>query len=313
MGKIALFYKYVKIEYPKQILKWQQKLCEKLNLTGRILLAHEGINGTIAGSDEQIDGYIKALQKHELFKDIDFKINPGEKNFFPKMRIAIREEIVTLGVGADKAKIENTGVHLTPEETHNFINKNKELVILDTRNTYESKIGAFRGAILPNIENFRDFPGYIDANQELFKDKEVLMYCTGGVRCERATAYLKEKNIAKEVYHILGGIQRYTESFPDGHFRGKNYVFDGRVSVRINNDIVGLCDVCSVKNDDITNCINVRCNKQFIACPQCLISLENTCSTSCHTLIKNKEVAIRIKPKKVNNNAQQHPTTSCSF
>lgn len=310
MGKIALYYKYVDIEYPKQIMKWQRKLCKRLGLTGRILIGHQGINGTVGGDEKALHGYIQAMNKHPLFGGIDFKINDGGSEFFPRLRTAIRNEIVTLGVGKDQATIENTGVHLTPDQTHEMIADNKELVILDTRNTYETKVGTITNAIIPPIENFRDLPKYIDENEDLFKNKEVLMFCTGGIRCELATAYLNQKDIAKKVYQIEGGIVRYTEKYPNGYFRGKNYVFDGRVTVRINDDVIGNCEVCGIANDDITNCVNVLCNKQYLACPDCLNKLENTCSAKCHELVKTNAVQVRTKPKKVTSTHEQKTHTN---
>jgi UPF0176 protein len=313
MGKVALYYKYVFIENPKQIMKWQRRLCQRLELTGRILIANQGINGTVAGSESAIDGYINAMNKHELFGGIDFKIDEGGNELFPKLRTVVRDEIVTFGTAGKEARIENTGTHLSPEQTHDLISTNKNLVILDARNTYESKVGAFTNAIIPPIENFRDLPQFIDANEELFKGKDVLMYCTGGVRCELATAYLNQKNIASNVYQINGGIVRYTEKFPEGHFRGKNYVFDGRVAVRINNDVIGHCEVCGASNDDLTNCINVKCNKQYIACPTCLTSLGNTCSSVCHELVTTQAVSVRTQPKKVTLTHEQTHPQQCQF
>lgn len=313
MGKVVLYYKYVHIENPKQIMKWQRRLCQRLELTGRILIGQQGINGTVAGSDNAVEGYIQAMNKHDLFGGIDFKLDEGGSELFPRLRTAIRDEIVTLGVSPDKARIEHTGVHLTPEETHEMISSNKDLVILDTRNTYETKIGTFKGALIPPIENFRDLPEYIDNNEELFAGKEVLMFCTGGIRCELATAYLNQKNIAKKVYQIEGGIVRYTEKFPDGYFRGKNYVFDGRVAVKINDDVIGSCEICGVSNDDLTNCINVMCNKQYIGCPACLEKLGNTCSPACHELVTNEAVSVRTQPKKVTLAHEQHHPKQCQF
>lgn len=294
MRKILLYYKYVSIEYPKQVLKWQRKLCDDLGLTGRIIIAHEGINGTVDGNPEHIEIYKKAMQKDPRFADVDFKESDCTERSFPRMRIVVKDEIVHLGLDTKKITPENGGVHLTPEQTHTLLAENpNDLVVLDTRNNYEWRIGAFKNAIKPNIDNFREFPQYVDEHLDQFKDKKVLMYCTGGVRCERATAYLKEKGIAQEVYQILGGIHRYVEQYPDGFFRGKNYVFDDRVAVRVNDDILATCSLCPTPCDDYTNCLNAECNEHFIACAPCLTAYSNTCSKTCQELLLQQKVKPR--------------------
>ncbi len=301
MGKILLYYKYVDIEDPHAIKRWQQELCADLGLTGRILIGKEGINGTVGGTNKATDAYIKAMQEHPLFSDVDFKTSKGGAEHFPKLRVAIRKEIVTLGIAPEALTPEQGGKHLEPKEVHELLEKHPEdLVILDTRNTYESRIGTFKNAITPEIDNFRDFPEYIENNIDQFKDKQVLMFCTGGVRCERATAVLQEKGIAKEIYQIKGGIHRYAEQFPDGYFRGKNYVFDGRIAVKINDDILGSCYLCDKECDKYTNCVNVQCNLQYIACKECLKKLESTCSFECQKLVQERKVAVRATSARTN-------------
>ena len=176
--------------------------------------------------------------------------------------------------------------------------KPDDLVILDARNAFEAEIGKFTDALIPNIQHFREFPDYIENNLDQFKNKQVLMYCTGGIRCERATTLLKSKNIAKEVYQIEGGIHRYAEEFPDGFFRGKNYVFDGRIAMKINDDILSNCISCKQPFDEYTICVNAKCNNHFIACKTCLLKLSNTCSNECLELIKNQKVIVRTTPAK---------------
>ncbi len=300
MGKIILFYRYVAITYPEQVRKWQHRLCTELKLTGRIIIAHEGINGTLGGEIDALERYKKEMHDHSLFTNIDFKESEGTKDYFPRLRIVVKNEITHLGLDTKAIRADMGGEHLTPTQTHDLLkNPPKDLIILDTRNEYESRIGAFINAIKPNIQYFRELPHYIDENLAIFKDKEVLMYCTGGVRCERATAYLKSKNVATKVYQIEGGIHRYAEQFPDGFFRGKNYVFDGRIAVNVNNDILTTCEHCAQPFDEFTNCLNASCNKQFIACPSCVESINNTCSKTCFTLVAEKKVPIRTKPKKI--------------
>ena len=261
---IILYYKYIAIANPRAIERWQKRLCTNLNLKGRIIIATEGINGTLGGAAQNIDAYIGAMQEHELFQDIDFKISSATADHFPRLRIVVKKEIVNLGIDPASLKAENGGQHLSPADTHVLIEqKPDDLVILDCRNEFESRIGSFQDAIKPPVRHFRDFPAYVDATLPQFKDKQVLLFCTGGVRCERGSAYLKSKGVAREVYQLQGGIHRYIEQFPDGFFRGKNYVFDGRVTVAANQDIISACSLCSTPSDEYHNCLNAACNKQI--------------------------------------------------
>jgi predicted sulfurtransferase len=305
MGKILLFYKYIDITYPGQIRKWQERLCKQLNLKGRVIIAQEGINATLGGSLEAVQAYKKEVDAHPLFNGIDFKESDGASDYFPRLRVVVRTEITHLGLDPQVITAKNGGTHLTPEQVHELIqNAPKDLVILDARNTYESRIGKFDNALEAEINNFREFPTYIDNHEELFKDKQVLMYCTGGIRCERASSYLKSKNVAKNVFQLQGGIHRYVEQFPDGYFKGKNYVFDGRIAVKVTDDILSNCSLCTALHDEYTNCLNAECNKQFIACELCLKTFGNACSKNCLELIQTNKVVVRKIPTKVTVAAQ---------
>ena len=292
---ILLFYKYIDIANPEAIRSWQRELCTELGFTGRIILAQEGINATLGGTDENCKKYVEIMNAHPLFGDIDWKTADGDATAFPKLKISVKEEIVRLGVDPKKVTVKDTGIHLSPEEVHKLLDTNKDLIVLDTRNDYEFQVGRFTNAIIPPINTFREFPEYIDQNLEKFKDKEVLMYCTGGVRCERATAYLNVQGVAKKVYQINGGIQRYIEKYPDGHFRGSNYVFDNRVTVRINNDILGSCSLCAQPWDQYINCINVLCNKHVLVCPPCKDVYNTTCGSVCKEKVASGQTPIRSK------------------
>jgi predicted sulfurtransferase len=300
MNKIIIFYKYITIENPQQICSWQRTVCEQLNLKGRILIATEGINATVGGAPHQVDQYVALVKEHPLFSDVDFKesyTHSGEP--FPKLKVKVRPEIVRLGIDPELYKASEGGTHLSPRETHKLLSsKPDNLVILDARNEFEARVGKFTDAIVPDIENFRDLPEYIVKNEHLFKDKQVLMYCTAGVRCERASAYLKAHTKAQEVYQLEGGVHKYVEEFPDGHFRGKNYVFDGRVTVRITDDILSNCINCTIACDDYINCVNVQCNKHCILCLACRDIMKDCCSNRCLELVANAHVQSRTIPAK---------------
>ncbi len=300
MGKILLYYKYVNVQDPQAIAEWQKNLCQSLGLTGRVILATEGINGTVGGSDEATAAYVTAMNDHPLFGDIDFKEAIGDERYFPRMKVMIKREIVGLGIDPEKLTVADSGEYLTPQEAHDLMsNPPDDLIILDTRNEYETKIGTFVNAVAPNTRYFREFPAYVDNNLDLLKDKQVLMTCTGGVRCERATAYVKTKGVAKKVMHLKGGIHRYIEQFPEGHFRGANYVFDARISQAANNDLLGTCTQCSKPSDYYENCTNAFCNKQFLTCKNCKELFAGACTQDCATLIAQEKVVIRTKPARI--------------
>jgi len=294
-GIILLFYKYISIQYPKQITNWLSEICTKLGLKGRILVATEGINGTVGGPKEAVEEFKTLFLAHPLFTDVDLKESAGTADHFPRLSIKVKNEVVALGVAPEALTVKDTGTHLKPAEAHALIENNKELVILDTRNDYESRIGKFRNAIIPPLKSFRDFPQYVDSNLDKFKDKEVLMYCTGGIRCERATAYLNVKNVAKKVYQIEGGICRYVEQFPNGFFRGKNYVFDDRIALKVNDDILTHCDICQSPSDTYANCMNAECNAQYVGCRSCFERYEYACSPACAEQITAGAVRTRKK------------------
>jgi predicted sulfurtransferase len=294
--RILLFYKYVRLNNVQEICDWMMATCKGLDLKGRVILATEGINATLAGSVEATSLYIKIMNAHPLFKNIDFKdsLEDAAYDYFPRLRVVVKKEIVRMDIDPEAVTTRDTGKHLTPEQVHQLLeNKPEDLVVLDGRNFYEARVGHFKDAIKPEIQYFREFPEYVDKNLDLFKDKQVFMYCTGGIRCERASAYLKLKGVAKEVYQLEGGIHRYVEKFPDGFFRGKNYVFDDRIEVSVNNDVVGSCDLCAIPYDVYTNCLNASCNKHFICCPDCKKTFAETCSENCQRLVADGKVPMR--------------------
>lgn len=296
MGTILLFYKYIEIKNPQAVANEQMALCAELGIKGRILIAQEGINGTIGGSLEATNRFKEYLGTHELFFDMNIKESKGIAEHFPRLQVTVKKQIVNFGPHETTA---TPGTYLTPQEAHDLMQTNPaDLVIFDARNSYESSIGAFENAIKPSIAYFREITHYIDEHSDQFKNKKVLMYCTGGIRCEKATAYLKDKQVASEVFHIKGGIHRYIEQFPNGLFKGKNYVFDGRVAQQVTDDILAQCERCKKAYDDYSNCINAECNKQIIVCPECIGIYHNTCSEQCMDLVRAGKVNIRTIPYK---------------
>jgi len=289
MEKIILYYKYLSIYKPKALVDAQRSLCQKLGLRGRIIIATEGINGTLGGSEEAIELYKKTMNADPQFVDIDYKESNGSKNDFPRLTVKHKNEIVRLDIASENAPIKDRGEYLTPQEFHaKLTQKNPNLVLLDARNAYESRIGTFVGAVTPSIKTFRELPTYLDTHKEQFKNKEVIMFCTGGVRCERATAYVKKQHIATKVYHLKGGIHRYLEAYPDGFFRGKNFVFDGRMAMATNNDCLTQCDTCTTPYDTYSHCQYQPCHNLIIQCPSCQNSLNHCCSKQCQQALNSQ-------------------------
>jgi len=208
-----------------------------INIKGTIILASEGINGGFAGTREQMDFFYAYIRSDSRLADLRFKETFDEKNPFEKAKVKLRKEIVTMGVKeVDPTKL--SGTYLNPEEWHEFI-KDPEVIIIDTRNDYEFELGTFKNAINPNTENFREFPEYVEKHLNDKKDKKIAMFCTGGIRCEKSTAYLKEQGF-ENVYQLHDGILHYIESMPkdESLWEGSCFVFDDRVAVDHNLDRV---------------------------------------------------------------------------
>ncbi|MHB8443325.1 MAG: oxygen-dependent tRNA uridine(34) hydroxylase TrhO [Patescibacteria group bacterium] len=287
MKRVILYYKYIKIENPKAFLKSQKKLCLRLNLKGRIIISWEGLNGTLSGSKSSVEAYKKALLEDIRFSDIVFKESDVSGDIFPKLSIKIRDEIVTLKEKIDiVSKESKKGKYISPGDFHNIVvNKDHDTVILDARNNYESLIGRFRGAVTPDIDNFRDLPKYLK-NLRKYKNKKVVMYCTGGVRCEKASALLLQNGF-KDVYQLKDGILNYAKYHPED-FEGKCYVFDKRIAVLLDKDnvkIISRCKHCGTTSDIYINCANKKCNMQFISCKSCIEEFNRTCSMDCKSFI----------------------------
>ncbi len=270
---VLLYYKYVNLPDPEAEMLAQRQLCERLGLKGRILLAKEGINGTIAGSAEAADAYVAAMNDHLYFNDISYKRAESEHLPFPRLRIKVRPEIVTLGVDIDPR---GTAPRLTPTEFHELV-KDPSVVLFDARNNYESAIGRFRGAITPDIKLFKDLPAALNDYADL-KDKTVVTYCTGGIRCEKASALLRQRGF-KNVYQLEGGIIKYAQAYPDGAFAGECFVFDDRMSMAFTDqpELLGACRLCDAPTNTYRNCANPQCNDLILVCGNCAESSKTLC------------------------------------
>ena len=285
MYKVLLYYKYVKIENSEQYAIAHQELCNKLGLKGRIIVAREGINGTCSGTDENIKQYIEYLHKDSRFKDMEFKTDGIEKHVFKKMHVRCKPELVTFRLKDDVNPNEVSGKHLKPKEFFDKMNEN-DVIILDGRTDYEYDLGHFINAVRPPLKSFREFPAWIRKNFKEYKDKPVLTYCTGGVRCEKLSGFLLKEGF-NEVYQLEGGIVNYSQDpeIKGKMFDGKCYVFDERISIPVNfaeeYKITGKCLHCGKPTDRYVNCANLDCHTQHFECEKCEIEWHRSCSEEC--------------------------------
>lgn len=277
---VILFYKYIAIADPMAFAESQRTLCASLGLKGRVLVATEGINGTLAGPCAAVDEYVAALRGDERFADIEIKESAGDESTFPKLSIKVRPEIVTLGAGPLAADLDN---HLSPAEWKRTIEEDATAVLVDVRNRYESAAGKFTNAVECDIEHFRELPAHLEQLAHL-KDRKVLMYCTGGIRCEKASALFRREGF-RHVYQLHGGIVSYQKEFGNEHWLGECFVFDQRMTVRVDEALVpiGRCAHTNRPTNRFANCLHDPCHVLFLLaeeterenadmrlCPQCL-------------------------------------------
>jgi UPF0176 protein len=281
--QVLLFYKFVDVPNPELILKEQQYLCNRLGLLGRIIIANEGINGTLSGPKQKTECYIHFMEKHPLFAHMEFKIDLAPKHSFPRLSIRVRSEIVHFGCDMPLDPIHQGGKYIEPEEMRDLLrNENEDVIILDTRSRYEHEIGKFKGAITLDINTFRELPQSLESLAHL-KSKKIVTYCTGGIRCEKVTAYMRKIGF-ENVYQLHGGIIRYAQEVGGENFEGLCYVFDERIAIPVNTvnpKIISRCIHCNMPAEKMINCANAACNEQIIVCPACAEKMEGCCSEKC--------------------------------
>jgi UPF0176 protein len=265
---VCALYKFVRLENFQKIKEPLLKHMLANEVKGTLLIANEGINGTIAGTAESIDSVLNFLQQDNRLEAISCKYSYHQENPFQRTKVKLKNEIVTMGVeGIDPNQV--VGTYVKPSEWNALIS-DPEVLLVDTRNDYEIEIGTFKNAINPNTESFREFPEYVKNNLDKTKHKKVAMYCTGGIRCEKSTAYLKEQGF-EEVYHLEGGILKYLEEVPESDtlWQGECFVFDGRVAVNHSLE-QGVYDQCFACRYPITE--QDKQSEHYIkgvSCPKC--------------------------------------------
>ena len=283
------FYAYAKIENPKQFRDELFIAWNALDALGRIYVAHEGINAQMSVPADQFDAFRDTLEVYDFLRGIRLNVAVEQDDHsFLKLTIKVRPKIVADGLNDESFDVTNKGVHLKAREFNQLL-EDPNTIVVDFRNHYESEVGHFQGAITPDVETFRESLPIINEQLQDFKeDKNLLMYCTGGIRCEKASAYFKHQGF-KNVYQLEGGIIEYTHQIKEENieskFIGKNFVFDHRLGERITDDIVSQCHQCGKPCDNHTNCANDACHLLFIQCDECKAAMDNCCSTECLDII----------------------------
>lgn len=286
LNKIILYYSFAPVEDPKAVMLWQKTLCQSLNLKGRILISKHGINGTLGGDMEDLKKYCRATKEYPGFGKTDFKWSEGTGNDFPRLSVKVRNELVAFTtpeeVKVAKSGVVNGGKHLKPHQVNALVEeKGDEVVFFDGRNAFEAKIGKFKNAVVPDVQTSHDFIREIESGKyDHLKDKPIVTYCTGGIRCEILSAVMINRGF-KEVYQIEGGIVRYGERFRDkGLWEGSLYVFDGRMNVNFSDEAktIGECESCGGATSSFRNCSDLGCRDLILLCDHCN---ENPANLAC--------------------------------
>ena len=283
------FYAYAKISDPKKFRDELFIAWNALDALGRIYVAHEGINAQMSIPAENLEAFRDTLEVYDFMKGIRLNVAvEHDDHSFLKLTIKVRNKIVADGLNDETFDVTNKGIHLKAKEFNTLL-EDPNTIVVDFRNHYESEVGHFEGAITPDVETFRESLPIINEQLQDFKeDKNLLMYCTGGIRCEKASAYFKHQGF-KNVFQLEGGIIEYTRQIKEENieskFIGKNFVFDHRLGERITDDIVSQCHQCGKPCDNHTNCANDGCHLLFIQCDECKAAMENCCSEECQNII----------------------------
>jgi len=275
--RVLLYYGFTPISDPVAIRLWQIKLCQSLNLKGRIFIAPTGINGTVGGDIEDLRNYVQQTRSYPGFKKIGFKWSQGTGDEFPKLRVQLKDELVAFG-NPEEIKVSESGVigggqHLRPEQVHELVeSRGGDVVFFDGRNKYEAQIGKFKNAIVPDVESSHEFVREIESGKyDHLKEKPVVTYCTGGIRCEILSVVMKNRGF-REVYQMDGGIVKYGEKYgDDGLWEGSLYTFDSRMAIDFSTKtkVIGECEICQGPSKIFRNCRTETCHDLILLCDPC--------------------------------------------
>jgi UPF0176 protein len=278
--KILLYYAFTPLPDPEAVRLWQRDLCESLGLRGRILLSPDGMNGTLGGDLRALKRYLRKTKDYPAFRKLDVKWSEGtgldddgRSLDFPRLSVKVRDEIVSFGapgeLRVDESGVVGGGVKLDPDGLHSLVAERDDVVFFDGRNRFEAEIGRFRDAVVPEVSTTREFVAELDSGKyDHLKDKPIVTYCTGGIRCEVLSGLMRSRGFG-EVYQLDGGIARYGETFgDDGLWDGSLYVFDGRGSLDFSDHtaVLGQCAVCGAGTKRMRNCADPSCREQLVVC-----------------------------------------------
>lgn len=280
---VLAYYYFNKILDPHLFIKEHKEYLSSKDAKGRIYINEEGINGQMSIHESQAEEYIQWLNSFEPLKDMEVKIHLFDEHAFAKMTIKYRDQLAALDSKIDMKK---TGEHVPPKKWREMLeNKDPDTILVDVRNQYEWEVGHFEGALLPKLETFRDFKSYIQELKKQYDSKKtkVMMYCTGGIRCEMYSCLMKDEGF-DQIYQLDGGVIQYGLKEGSSHWRGKLFVFDDRMVVPISSDkaeAIAKCHKCGCECDTYYNCANMDCNGLFISCDDCAAELKGCCSEKC--------------------------------
>ncbi len=278
--EVILYYNFTDVEEPEAFCKAHKNFLKKLGVKGRVYIGREGINGTLGGTPEQMNAYKNHLRSQKGFEGTEFKSDLTDTLPFAKLICKVRDEIVAIHVdGLDPSE---GGAHLEPSEWRKIMESEEDYVMIDVRNDYESKIGHFEGALTPEVDTFYEFPEWLEKAQ-IPKDKKVLMYCTGGIRCEKFSVLMKKEGW-EDVNQLHGGILNYAKEEDGKHFKGKCFVFDDRLVVPVNKENlepIARCEITGKPADSYINCANMECNKLFVCSEDGAELMEGCCTEEC--------------------------------
>lgn len=285
--EVILFYKYTPVDAPNEFATWLRALCVRLQLTGRVIVAGEGINATLEGTTDNTQKLVDALKSDARFGDTHIKRSSGDGKSFPKLSVKVRDEIVGTHFPKHIDPTHKTGTRLTPAQLRALYDSGQDFTLIDMRNSYEIASGTFKGAIDPGMKNSRDLPKTMPKLQP-YKNKKVVTVCTGGVRCEKMSAYLIDQGFT-DVYQLDGGIHTYLEQFPDKDFEGVLYTFDQRVTMDFGGNRAqrGACALCTAPTETYRDCSTSTCRNHFLACDACAHNQPETMCTNCRKQSRN--------------------------
>jgi UPF0176 protein len=297
---VLAYYCFTPIEEPAREVVRHKAFFLTRDIKGRIYISPNGINGQMSATPQAAEEYMEWLKSDPRFKGVEFKIHLHTEHCFPRLTIKVRPQLVAIDVAVDMSK---TGIHVSPEEWKEMLEqKDDQTVLLDVRNDYEWEIGHFEGAELPTLEQFREFPQYAKKLKEKCDPQKtkVMMYCTGGIRCEVYSALLKEEGF-NEVYQLQGGIIKYGLQAGSKHWKGKLFVFDDRLAVPISEkepaQLISECIYCKAKSDLYFNCANIDCNELYISCLVCAEKTKGCCCAECETAPRLRLLQKGERPK----------------